>query len=485
VLGVSFLAWRTHATPFVSGAPTVISQVAKAAFGTAWYGHLGFVLVQVFTALILYTGANTPFTGFPFLASFIAEDSFLPRQMTRRGHRLAFSNGIIVLAVLSLALLIGTSKGSGPNVNSLIPFYAIGVFTGFTMAGLGMAKYHSTHRTPGWQRRLTINMASGIVSSLVVLIFAVVKFKEGAWLVIILFPLGWLALTRLNRRYTEEARSLELATWVRQDQAEAPMYSRHTVLVLVDRLDLAVLRGLRYASTLRPTDLRAVHVNLDSEVAKKLQDEWIERKIGDRVPLQILDCEDRRLIRTLSALALDTVLQDRAEVTFLLPRRTFTPLSRRLLHDQTADRIAEAVGRIPHVAATIVPFDTTLPHETVERLEERQLAVLHEPALSQCAVSVDKPVARPRRNGAVAIGDVSWKQKVTVEGRVKAVQVGNAAGRSLEVQLFDDTGGVRLLFYGRTAIPGIEPGAVLRASGRIGEYKGHLALANPVYELVV
>jgi len=263
------------------------------------------------------------------------------------------------------------------------------------------------------------------------------------------------------------------------------MYSRHTVLVLVDRLDLAVLRGLRYAATLRPTELRAVHINLDTEAAEKLQEDWIERRIGDRVPLQVIDCEDRRLIRALSELALDTVVTDRAEVTFLLPRRTFRPLSRRLLHDQTADRIAEAVGKVPHVAATIVPFDTTLPHDTVVRLEERQEAVRHEPALTQCAVKLDKPRVMVRADGVTAIGDVSWKEKVTVQGRVKAVQVGTAAGRSLEVQLFDDTGGVRLLFYGRTRIAGIEPGTVLRATGRIGEYKGHLALANPVYELVL
>src|SRR6476620_4919635 len=107
VLGISFLAWRTHATPFTSGSPTVISQVAEQAFSHAWYGHVGFVVVQIATALILFTGANTPFTGFPFLASFIAEDSFLPRQLTRRGHRLAFSNGIVVLTIAALALLRG------------------------------------------------------------------------------------------------------------------------------------------------------------------------------------------------------------------------------------------------------------------------------------------------------------------------------------------------------------------------------------------
>jgi hypothetical protein len=348
-----------------------------------------------------------------------------------------------------------------------------------------MAKYHRKARLKGWRGRFAVNFVSGIVSALVVVIFAVVKFKEGAWLVLVLFPIGWVVLTRLNKRYIAESRSLDLATWVRKDQAEAPHYSRHTVLVLVDRLDLAVLRGLRYAGTLRPTDLRAVHVNLDSEVAQALQRDWIERELGDRVPLEIISCEDRRLIHTLTNLALDTVVQDRAEVTVLLPRRTFRPLSRRLLHDQTADRIAEAVGRVPHVAATIVPFDTTLPHETVLRLEERQLAVKNEPALTQHAIQPAAGPAHPRTDGTTAIGEVSWKQKVTVEGRVKAVRVGTTGGKSLEVQLFDSTGGVRLLFYGRTRIAGIEPGTTLRATGRIGEYKGHLALANPVYELVV
>ena len=157
VLGISFLAWQTHATPYENGSPTVISQVARAAFGHAWYGNTGWILVQVATALILITGANTPFTGFPYLASFIAEDAFLPRQLMRRGHRLAFSNGIIILTVAALALLLGV----GANVNSLVPFYAIGVFTGFTMAGLGMARYHHTHREPGWRRRLVINLAGG------------------------------------------------------------------------------------------------------------------------------------------------------------------------------------------------------------------------------------------------------------------------------------------------------------------------------------
>jgi hypothetical protein len=310
-----------------------------------------------------------------------------------------------------------------------------------------------------------------------------VKFSEGAWLVIVLFPVLWLVLMRLNKRYRAESRSLDLATWVRQDQADAPHYARHTVLVLVDRLDLAVLRALRYAGSLRPTSVQAVHFMLDDVVAEQLRRDWIERGLGDRVPLTMVDCEDRRLVHAVAEFAVNTTVGDRAEVTVLLPRRTFGRLSQRLLHDRTADRIAEAVGRIPHVAATIVPFDTTLPHEQVERLEARRLDAAREPALiDACAPAIVAEL--PPANGVTPIGQVSWKQKVTVEGRVKAVQVGTTAGRSLEVQMFDGTGGVRLLFFGRTDIAGIAPGTVLRATGRVGEYKGHLALANPLYELV-
>ncbi len=175
-----------------------------------------------------------------------------------------------------------------------------------------------------------------------------------------LFPVLWLVLMRLNRRYRAEAHALDLVTWIRADQAEAPHYARHTVVVLVDRLDLAVLRALRYAGSLRPTAVQAVHFMLDDRVAEQLRSDWVERGLGDRVPLVMVECEDRRLVHSVAEYAMNAVVADRAEVTVLLPRRTFGRLSQRLLHDRTADRIAEAVSRIAHVAATIVPFDTTL-----------------------------------------------------------------------------------------------------------------------------
>jgi amino acid transporter len=481
VLGVSYLASETHATPYRSGAPTVISQVAQAALGGSWYGHAGFVLVQLATALILYTGANTPFTGFPFLASFIAEDSFLPRQMTRRGHRLAFSNGIILLTVVALGLL----SVVGAHVDRLVPFYAIGVFTGFSMAGFGMAKYHHTHREPGWRHRLAVNLAGGAVSVLVVLIFAVVKFTEGAWLVVLLFPIGWLVLMRLNTRYRNEARALELVTSGGRGGSDGRYlqhYPRHVVLVLVDRLDLAVVRALRYAGSLRPTELRAVHLVLDSQVSDELQYEWISHGLGDRVPLELVECPDRRLVRAVSQEALRAVIREQAEVTVLLPRRTYRRTSQRILHDRTADRIAGAVGRIPHVAATIVPFDTTLSPEVEAWLQLRQDQAARQPALEPAESGT--PAAAQAVDGTSPIGSLTSRQRVTIQGHIKIVQVGTTAGKSLEAQVYDGTGGIRLLFFGRTHIPGISPGAVIRATGRVGEYKGHLALANPRYELV-
>jgi amino acid transporter len=496
VVGVGWLSMQTHSAPFAEGSPTVISQVAKAALGNGIVGHAGFIIVQIATALILFTGANTPFTGFPFLANFVAEDSFLPRQLTRRGHRLAFSNGIFVLTLMSIILLII----GGANVDKLVPFYALGVFTGFTLAGFGMAKYHTIHKEQGWKRKWWINASGGALSLAIVIITAIVKFTEGAWLVLVLGPLLWLLLMRLNQQYRDESRSLNLVTAAGKGGLSAPNYARHVVLVLVDRLDLAVIRALRYAGSLRPTDLRAVHVMLDSDAADDLQRDWIERGLGDRVPLEIVECPDRRLVKAVSQTALNAVVGERAEVTILLPRRTFKRLSGRILHDRTADRIAESVGRLPHVSATIVPFDTTLDALQEQELEQRRKAAAggrsaleparvpgdredHPPLQARDDTS-DFVAAEAGDDGVMPISSVKWKQRVTIEGRIKIVQVGTTAGKSLEAQVFDETGGMRLLFFGRTRIPGIEPGSTVRVSGTVGEYKGHLALANPRYELL-
>src|SRR5262252_10507021 len=295
VAGISWLAHQTFATPRKSGYPTVLAQEAQLIFGHTAWGHALFLLVQAATALILYTGGNTSFNGFPFLASYVAGDAFLPRWLLKRGHRLVFSNAIIGLTVVSIALLI--IRGS--NVNNLVPLYAIGVFTAFTMAGFGMARYHKRLKEPGWRHKLVINYAAGSLSAVVVAIFAVVKFSEGAWIVVVLFPILVFALIRLNQEYRMEAEVLE-RIGERKKPPEQPNYPRRTVFLLVDSFDLATLAAIRYARSLKPTTLRAVHFVIDTAEADLLREEWTRTDRG--IVLDFIDCPDRRLPRAAAEL---------------------------------------------------------------------------------------------------------------------------------------------------------------------------------------
>src|SRR5215831_9375589 len=349
VAGISWLAHETQATPRESGYPTVLAQTL-------------FLLVQAATALILFTGGNTSFNGFPFLASYVAGDAFLPRWLLKRGHRLVFSNAIIGLTIVSIALIIIR----GPKVNNLVPLYAIGVFTAFTMTGFGMARYHKRNKEAGWRHKRVINIAAGSLSAVVVAVFAVVKFTEGAWLVVVLFPILWFAFIRLNCEYTMEAEVLE-RVGSRRKPPKQPNYPRRTVFLLVDSFDLATLAAVRYARSLNPTTLRAVHFVIDTEQADQLREEWMR---GDRgVVLDFVDCPDRRLPKAAAELVSREAAVPGTHVTAVLPRRSYSPLLGRLLHDRTADKIAAAVSQIPHAAATIVPFDV---RSRLEVLHERQ-----------------------------------------------------------------------------------------------------------------
>jgi amino acid transporter len=347
--GVAWLAHITHAFPYANGYPSMLSEIARAVFGNGAIGKALYFLVQAATALILYTGGNTSFNGFPALASFVAEDSFLPRPLMKRGHRLVFSNGIITLTALSVALLIGT----GGSLNALVPFYAIGVFTGFSMAGYGMTKHWLTHRGPGWRSKLVINLSAGLLSTVVVAIFAVAKFTEGAWLVVVVFPILVLALMRLNRQYRAEASVLEMSVADSPDLAE---HARHRVFIFVDSVDLAEVEAMRYAKGLQADELTAVHFVLDSAHAARLQRRW--QHFGHVAELRMVECLDRNLSRAAQDLVLQ-VMDEHADtkVTVLLPRREYSQLLGRLLHDRTADKIARVISRIPDASAQIVAYD--------------------------------------------------------------------------------------------------------------------------------
>jgi amino acid transporter len=481
IAGISWLAHATHAIPYTMGFPTILAQEAKVVFGPTLPGQVMFFALQAATAAILFTGGNTSFTGFPFLASFVAEDSFLPRWLTRRGHRLVFSNGIILLAALSLMLMLV----AGASVDALIAFYAIGVFTGFAIAGFGMARYHLRTREPGWRRRLVINTAGGIYTALVVVLFVVVKFTEGAWLIVIIFPVLVYALIRLNRQYRTEAAILD-DPGGGDLQPHPPNYSRRVVLLLVDSYDLATIAALRYAKSLRPSALHAVHFSLDSARADRLRQQWLATDI--KIPLELVDCPDRRLAHAAARLAADEAAAPGTHVTVVLPRRSYPPLAGRLLHDHTADRIAHVVSRVPGAAATIIPFDVRHKVETIHARRAgagRATATARSGANAAAGALQDYQWPVPP-SGTDPIGSLHERGRATVEGRLRTAQVRPVSRNNvLACEVADSTGELTAVFYGRAHIAGLEPGSRIRLHGMVGiADDGRPAMINPSYELL-
>jgi amino acid transporter len=474
-LGVSILAALTHALPYVSGTPTVVSEIGRIVYGTSTLGNVLFYMLQAATALILILAANTSFTGFPFLVSFVAEDSFLPRMLTVRGHRLVFSNGILALATASIVLLLAT----GAKVSALIPMYAIGVFTGFTMAGAGMVRHHLTHRDDHWRKSVAVNAVAAVVCAVIVVVFAMAEFTQGGWVVVVVMPLIVYALMRMNRQYRAEDEVLEEGAAIQA--CEAPILRRSVVVILVDRIDLASARAIQYARSLTPDDLRAVHFNIDDTRAQLLIERWQQLGLS-RLPLDVVDCPDRRLTR--GSLELAAELADgETEVTFLLPRRSYGRAWRRILHDQTADQIVNAVSQVSHVNATIVPFLVApgIEHET--QVLEEAAAVLRRPAPTR---SGHRPPAEPSVEGATLISEIEWRSRVRVAGRVKTLRVQPwAQAQSLECTLVDASGhALTLVFLGRRSIAGIRNGTYLVADGTVGKHRDKLAIINPFYEIL-
>ena len=481
--GVAYLTHVTHATPYAAGYPSVLSEIARNVFGHGVAGNVFYILVQVSTAAILFTGANTSFNGFPVLASFVAEDRFLPRQLMKRGHRLVFSNGIIALTALSVLLLVAT----GGSVNALVPFYAIGVFTGFSMAGYGMTKYHLTHREQGWRGKLAINLSAGILSTVVVGIFAVAKFTEGAWLVVVVFPILVFMLMRLNREYRAEAAILEM---FRTDRPDLVKYARHRVFVFVNSVDLAVIEALRYGRGLRADELLAVHFMVDAAYAAQLRNRWDHFELDTR--LRVVDCPDRRIIRAAQLFIAKARDEHRdTNVTVLLPRRTYAPLIGRLLHDRTADKIARAVSLIPDAAATIVPYDvqTRIQEAYPERFEQRMTRELDK-VETWVSRGEDQDIEAyehpdPSRS-VITVAGLIPGQRATFEGRVSEVEDTEKGRRTLRsIVVGDNSGDITITFQSGRGGADIQPGQLLRITGKARQSGSRpMSMTDPAYHVV-
>jgi len=490
VLGVSYFAHKIHAMPYESGTPTVISQIAKAILGDGAFGSAFFILVQAATMLILFAGANTTYSAFPILVNFVANDGYLPSWLTKRGHRLNFSNGIMLLTVVAMVLVVGT----GASVEHLVAFYALGVFTAFTLTGFGMAKHATTHRDKGWRYKFVINGLSGFISLVVVIIFAIVKFTEGAWIVILITPILVMVFLRLRRQYTQEQGALNITV----QNSRATSITRHDVTVLIDNFDLATIGAIRYARSLNPRNLSAVHFVIDDRRAEAISKEWAKNEACSDVPLELIDCPDRRLANAAVDYAVRATASPDVELTLLLPRRSYSKFLGWLLHDQTAESIARPISQLERVVATIVPFD-------VEKIISGQAVLVHPehkksdakaetPARTQSAFtktpSIDvaknsSPVSHYAEN-ILPIGNITWRKRAQVQGRVNSIKSAPASSTPyVEVEVWDESGGVTLQFLGRREITGLEVGAQLRAEGMVGENNGQLIILNPSYEIVI
>ncbi|HUI49653.1 MAG TPA: amino acid permease [Acidimicrobiia bacterium] len=485
-LGLSVMDSHMHVAPFISGTPTVISQIGKLAYGGGLLGNVLYYCLQAGTMLILVLAANTSFADFPRLASFHAGDNFMPRQLTKRGHRLVFSNGIIFLAVAAIVLLIVTDA----KVDRLIPLYANGVFTSFTLSQAGMAKHHLREKEEGWRTGMFINGFGAFLSGVVCIVIGIFKFKPphtwiGAWIIIVIVPIMVVFLVRLARQYARE--DTALVHDVPQAVA-APVRKRLVVMVFVDQLDLAVARAMQLGRALRPDELRAVHFVIDEHRAEVLANGWREHGLTN-LSLELIDCPDRRLTRSAVETVAHVLASGESEVCVLLPERMYNGVWHRILHDQTAEALAREISRLPHANVTTVPFHFDEAAADANGAPTVANSNGHRPGngatgsngRSKSSGKATAVAVRPA--DVTAIGDVRCRQRVKVQGRIQAVRVEPLGGSpSLECSLSDETGAVSVVFFGRRQIEGIGIGAFVTVEGMAIDHHGRLAIVNPLYE---
>jgi amino acid transporter len=318
--GISVLAHRLQ--PTLSDDETVLSIIATAVFGD---GSALYFLFQAATAGILLLAANTAFAGFPQIASILARDGYLPRQLHNRGDRLVFSNGIIALSVVAGGLIVAF----GGVTTALIPLYAVGVFCGFTLAQTGMCVRYRRNREPGWQRGFAVNLVGAVTTGLVLIVVVVSKFTIGAWIPVVVIPVIAYVLTRVKGHYVRVERALLLGEEYRSRR------HTHTVVVLVGRVHRATMAALAYARSLAPDRLVAVSVVVEGDEASKVQEQWDKYDIP--VPLHILSSPYREL--TTPVLQYLDELDAEHEndiITVVLPEFVLTKWWEQLLHNQSA-----------------------------------------------------------------------------------------------------------------------------------------------------
>jgi len=341
-LGISLLATHLHTVPDPTEKQTVLAEIGRAIYGTTSLGHVAFYVLQIATTLILVLAANTAFADFPRLANFHAGDNFLPRQFTTRGHRLVFSNGIIALATAAALLVIAF----GADVTHLIPFYAIGVFTSFSLSQAGMARRHIRIKEPGWKLGLLINGLGAIATGVLDIIIGVTKFVHGAWAVVVLVPMMVWLLVRMNHQYDREDAELSGAL----ERLDTANLHRPLVVLLVEALDAKTAHALGYAKTIRAEQVVAVHIEEDPQASRQLEIAWGSAGLGN-IPLKVLrghGDEGSRLAGFIGGLPPDR------DVNILVPVSHQVSKLERFSEKRAGARLARALLPYEQVRLTLV-----------------------------------------------------------------------------------------------------------------------------------
>ena len=337
-LGVSYLATHMQLVP---GEETIISQVARAVWGT----NIVYYIFQIATVGILIVAGNTAFADFPRLSSVLARDNYMPHQFSFRGDRLAFSTGIVALGGIA-ALLVVIFAG---DVTNLIHLYAVGVFLAFSMSDSGMVVHWWRTRGPGWKRSIVINGADAVLTSSILIIVAVTKFALGAWIVVILIPIITAFFLFVHRHYTRVAQQLRIVP------GQLPSATiDQIVLVPIDDVNYASLRAMAYARTISH-NVVVLHVSTNTE-----QSEKVRRKITAHAPdmkFVLIDSPYRSFVRPLLTYVGALHQQcPNAFVSIVLPEFIPAHWWEKFLHNRTAARLRNAFEMHPNVALVMVPY---------------------------------------------------------------------------------------------------------------------------------
>ncbi len=337
-IGIAFFADHFHILP--NSSETVLSQLTRTVFskGAIYY------TIQFSTTLILILAANTSFADFPRLSSIMSLDRFLPRQLSNRGDKLVFSNGILILGFLSIFLIV-VFRG---DTHALIPLYAVGVFTAFTLSQAGMVRHWLAKKERGWIKGIVINGIGTVTTAVVLLIIAVEKFTHGAWIVLIAIPGLVYLTTRIHAHYLSVADQLTVCL------DKAGTFKHHAVIIPISGIQMAVLNAIKYGKALSD-DVAAVYVCLDPVETEKVKAKWDQHCMG--VPLVILESPYRSIIEPL----LDYLEEVRGEypdgvITVVLPEFVPSRWWHHLLHNQTALLIKGILLFKKGVVSTSVPY---------------------------------------------------------------------------------------------------------------------------------